>query len=151
MKSLKSPAVDEFRNISKLFRSGLCHASAYYEHCQIVLGDRFENIFPELLVLLPDIGKQQVSQIIVLIQTNKLLARTKILIGLNTFRQELHDVYVNKHNNAGSGELNKFVQTCERCEQILKRTDFGEHAKFHNEIEADNKLNKNFPKLSLKK
>lgn len=61
MKSLKAPAVDEFRNISKLFRSGLCNARAYYEHCEIVLGERFENIFPELLALLPDITKQQVS------------------------------------------------------------------------------------------
>lgn len=61
MKSLKSPAVEEFRTISKMFRSNQCHASAYYEHCQVVLGERFESIFPELLVLLPDICKQQVS------------------------------------------------------------------------------------------
>ena len=61
MKSLKAPAVDEFRNVSKLFRSGLCNARAYYEHCEAVLGDRFESIFPELLALLPDINKQQVT------------------------------------------------------------------------------------------
>lgn len=61
MKSLKAPAVDEFRNVSKLFRSGLCNARAYYEHCEAVLGDRFESIFPELLALLPDINKQQVN------------------------------------------------------------------------------------------
>lgn len=60
MKSLKPPAVEEFRNISKLFRSGSCNARAYYEHCEVVLGDRFESIFPELLVLLPEISKQQV-------------------------------------------------------------------------------------------
>lgn len=149
MKSLKSPAVDEFRNISKLFRSGLCHASAYYEHCQIVLGDRFENIFPELLVLLPDISKQQASHIY--INSIKSIYCEKHKYWFIHFSQELHDVYVNKHNGAGSSELNKFVRTCERCEQILKRTDFGEHEKFHNEIAADNKLNKNFPKLSIKK
>lgn len=62
IKSLKPQAVDEFRNISKMFRSGACNARAYYEHCEIVLGERFESIFPELLVLLPDIGKQQVGQ-----------------------------------------------------------------------------------------
>lgn len=61
MKSLKAPAVDEFRNVSKLFRSGLCNARAYYEHCEAVLGERFESIFPELLALLPDINKQQVE------------------------------------------------------------------------------------------
>lgn len=64
MKSLKAPAVDEFRNISKLFRSGLCNSRSYYEHCEAVLGDRFESIFPELLALLPDITKQQVKRYI---------------------------------------------------------------------------------------
>lgn len=61
IKSLKPQAVDEFRNISKMFRSGASNARAYYEHCEIVLGERFESIFPELLVLLPDISKQQVG------------------------------------------------------------------------------------------
>lgn len=60
-KSLDSSAVDEFRNISKMFRDGTCNARAYYEHCESVLGEKFENIFPELLALLPDISKQQVS------------------------------------------------------------------------------------------
>lgn len=60
MKSLKAPMVDEFRNVSKLFRSGSLFSKAYYEHCEAVLGDRFESIFPELLALLPDINKQQV-------------------------------------------------------------------------------------------
>lgn len=63
MKSLKAPTVDEFRNVSKLFRSGLCNARAYYEHCEAVLGERFESIFPELLALLPDINKQQVTEL----------------------------------------------------------------------------------------
>lgn len=60
VKSLKPPAVDEFINISKLFRRDKCNARAYYEHCEAVLGERFESIFPELLALLPDINKQQV-------------------------------------------------------------------------------------------
>lgn len=60
-KSLKPPAFGEFLNISKLFRRDKCNAKAYYEHCETVLGDRFETIFPELLALLPDISKQQVG------------------------------------------------------------------------------------------
>ncbi|XP_055321640.1 E3 ubiquitin-protein ligase ZNF598 [Sitodiplosis mosellana] len=123
MKSLKAPAVDEFRNLSKLFRSGLCNASAYYEHCEAVLGDRFESIFPELLALLPDINKQQ----------------------------ELYQTYLEKHSQAKSNELHNSIQVCDRCRQVLKRGDFPEHLKLHNEIETDNKLNKNFPKLSIKK
>lgn len=61
VKSLKPPVADEFSNISKLFRSDKCNARAYYEHCEAVLGERFESIFPELLALLPDIYKQQVK------------------------------------------------------------------------------------------
>lgn len=60
-KSLDSVALTEFRNISQMFREGTCNANSYYGHCESVLGDRFENIFPELLVLLPDIDKQQVN------------------------------------------------------------------------------------------
>lgn len=61
VKSLKPPVADEFSNISKLFREDKCNARAYYEHCEAVLGERFESIFPELLALLPDINKQQVK------------------------------------------------------------------------------------------
>ncbi|XP_031620728.1 E3 ubiquitin-protein ligase ZNF598 [Contarinia nasturtii] len=127
MKSLKAPAVDEFRNVSKLFRSGLCNSRSYYEHCEAVLGERFENIFPELLALLPDINKQQ----------------------------ELYHTYIEKHNEAKSSDnlnkLQKYIQVCDRCRQLLKRGDVPEHLKLHNEIQNDNKLNKNFPKLSIKK
>lgn len=54
-------ALDEFRHISNKFREGVYKASAYYEHCQAALKDKFDQIFPELLALLPDISKQQVG------------------------------------------------------------------------------------------
>lgn len=53
--------VDEFKMISQLFITGSYLAQPYYEHCLIALGDKFDTIFPELLVLLPDISKQQVN------------------------------------------------------------------------------------------
>lgn len=68
-KSLNASAVDEFRTVSRLFRESCCNARAYYEHCEVVLGDRFENIFPELLVLLPDINKQQVSSMTFIVES----------------------------------------------------------------------------------
>ncbi|XP_076648601.1 E3 ubiquitin-protein ligase ZNF598 [Halictus rubicundus] len=50
----------EFRYISGLFRQGMCSAQDYYKHCREVMGhSAFESVFPELLVLLPDIDKQQ--------------------------------------------------------------------------------------------
>lgn len=44
-----------------MFRDGQYFAKAYYESCRIVLGENFNEIFPELLALLPDIDKQQVT------------------------------------------------------------------------------------------
>lgn len=50
----------EFRQLSNMFRNGDFASNEYYEHCKQVIGaDNFSVIFPELLVLLPDIQKQQ--------------------------------------------------------------------------------------------
>ncbi|XP_046660073.1 E3 ubiquitin-protein ligase ZNF598 [Homalodisca vitripennis] len=53
-------ALDEFLQMSGLYRQGSLTAEAYYNHCREAMGNKqFTEIFPELLVLLPDIGKQQ--------------------------------------------------------------------------------------------
>lgn len=57
----KAEAMEDFRNNTQRFRNGTFNAGAYYEHCESVLKDKFHVVFPELLALLPDIGKQQVS------------------------------------------------------------------------------------------
>lgn len=60
-KTLTTPeAMQEFRNVSQMFRDGSYFAKSYYETCQHVLGSQFDTIFPELLALLPVIKKQQV-------------------------------------------------------------------------------------------
>lgn len=60
---LKTPeAFNEFRLLSSSFRDGTCTAQAYYEHCQSAMSDKFQSLYPELLAMLPDIGKQQVSK-----------------------------------------------------------------------------------------
>lgn len=56
-------ALEEFRYISQMYRDGVVKADSYYEHCQAALKDRFDGVFPELVVLLPDISKQQVRNI----------------------------------------------------------------------------------------
>lgn len=60
--SLKNPGeLDEFRQMSSAFRQNLITAKGYYNHCQTTMGNEtFTEIFPELIVLLPDIEKQQV-------------------------------------------------------------------------------------------
>ncbi|XP_046404437.1 E3 ubiquitin-protein ligase ZNF598 [Ischnura elegans] len=53
-------SLDEFRQLSVRFRKGSLSAHAYYHHCLSNMGaSNFDSIFPELLVLLPDIEKQQ--------------------------------------------------------------------------------------------
>lgn len=60
MASLPSnDAILEFKNLSAMFRNGLYTAGQYYQHCNAVMKTDFLKIFPELLVLLPDIEKQQ--------------------------------------------------------------------------------------------
>lgn len=50
----------EFRNMSASFRQDKVSAEVYYDHCIKTMGELgFREIFPELLVLLPDINKQQ--------------------------------------------------------------------------------------------
>lgn len=60
--ALRTPAaLDEFLQMSALFRQGSVTADAYHSHCREAMGsEAFVKIFPELLVLLPDIEKQQV-------------------------------------------------------------------------------------------
>jgi hypothetical protein len=54
-------SVDDFCRISKMFRRGEINACDFYTRCQKTMGTKeFEGIFAELLVLLPDIEKQQV-------------------------------------------------------------------------------------------
>jgi hypothetical protein len=55
-------SMDEFCQASKMFRQGQISARDFSVYCQEIMGsEEFAKIFPELLVLLPDIDKQQVS------------------------------------------------------------------------------------------
>lgn len=54
-----SDKIFEFKQISNMFRNGNFPSEHYYEHCKNEIGSEFSQIFPELLVLLPDIRKQQ--------------------------------------------------------------------------------------------
>jgi len=57
-----SEGFGKFCQMSTKFRRGEIEAIEYYNHCRESVGDRqFANVFPEILVLLPDIRKQQVG------------------------------------------------------------------------------------------
>lgn len=53
--------VKTFKHVSQMFITDTYKPEPYYEHCKCALAGCFEELFPELLALLPDIGKQQVS------------------------------------------------------------------------------------------
>lgn len=52
-------AVESFKVASRAFRDSIISADEFYEHCRSALGSQLESVFPELVALLPDIGKQQ--------------------------------------------------------------------------------------------
>ncbi|KAB0401468.1 hypothetical protein E2I00_009252, partial [Balaenoptera physalus] len=49
----------KFKSHSGQFRQGVISAAQYYKSCRDLLGENFQKIFNELLVLLPDTAKQQ--------------------------------------------------------------------------------------------
>lgn len=58
-------SMNEFCQISKMFRQGEISALDFYTHCEEKMGMKeFTEIFTELLVLLPDIQKQQVRLVL---------------------------------------------------------------------------------------
>lgn len=55
---------NKFCQMSSKFRRGDVKAVDYYNHCKESVGAKaFGSVFPEILVLLPDIRKQQVRSI----------------------------------------------------------------------------------------
>lgn len=52
-------AVDDFKVASRAFRDGIITADEFYEHCKAAMGKKLDDVFPDLVALLPDIAKQQ--------------------------------------------------------------------------------------------
>ncbi|XP_058459012.1 E3 ubiquitin-protein ligase ZNF598 [Malaya genurostris] len=124
-RALKKPdALAEFRTISQMFRDGSYNPAPYYEHCKAALGDRFVEIFPELLALLPNIAKQQE---LYLVYCQDLKNRSK----------------TGDPVSAGSKGTKTAPQleVCQVCKQVLVRDDLTEHFQSHY-------MENNFPKLS---
>ncbi|XP_035788924.1 E3 ubiquitin-protein ligase ZNF598-like [Anopheles albimanus] len=122
-KSLKnSTAYNEFKRMSQMFLDGQYNGAAYYEQCKCALGDRFNDTFPELIALLPNIAKQQ-ELYLVYCQDEK--NRPRPATG--------------KGKGAGSS-ANRVLEVCQVCKQVLISAELTEHAQTHY-------LENNFPKL----
>lgn len=110
--SLSEGDFSTFKEISGMFRQNIISANDYYQHCVKLIGkERFEIIFPELLILLPDISKQQ-----------------DLLAAYNTHKKEKDS------RNAASESYNFLV--CASCQQVLTSSDFVEHENIH-QIDTD--------------
>lgn len=141
--ALKTPeALEEFRHISQKFREGTYKTQAYYEHCQAALKDKFDNVFPELLVLLPDINKQQVT-----LKKKKTNLNLNLLIN-NISIKALYLVHKQRLNTLSPVQCKALpkLHVCVTCKQVLSHNDLDIHRKMH-------ELKENFPQLngSLKK
>lgn len=114
-------SMQEFRLLSQMFRDGNYFARSYFESCKGVLGEKFDTIFPELLVLLPDIEKQQ---------------------KLYRIYQEESLIDVDITDDITSKKKNKkSLEVCATCQQVLLGKDLIQHVQSHS-------LENNFPTLS---
>lgn len=111
-------AVEQFKAISKMFIHGSYRAEPYYEHCKFALKDKFDVIFPELLVLLPDISKQQELYLV----------------------HSQHEATNIKNRKQTKKNQNLELEVCATCKQVLISSDLSLHLQSHS-------LENNFPKL----
>ena len=96
----------QFRSLSAQFRAADVHPEDYYHHCYDMLGeDCFLALFPELLVLLPDIEKQQ-----------QLL--------------KVHRSQIRMAGNDRSASTEPYV-VCATCSQVLSPADLKHHLASH--------------------
>ncbi|XP_053327495.1 E3 ubiquitin-protein ligase ZNF598 [Spea bombifrons] len=111
---------NEFKSHSGKFRQGLITASEYYKSCRQLLGENFNVIFNELLVLLPDTSKQQ-----------------ELLSAHRDYRQEDKPISnKSKKNKKGawktdSNASDQDYSTCPSCGQVLAPRDVTYHKTLH--------------------
>ncbi|XP_073414504.1 E3 ubiquitin-protein ligase ZNF598 isoform X1 [Dendrobates tinctorius] len=111
---------NEFKSHSGKFRQGLISASEYYKSCSQLLGENFSLIFNELLVLLPDNGKQQ----------ELLSAHQELQIeqkqSSNKSKKSKKAAW---KTDSCSPELD--YSTCPTCSQVLAPQDIAYHKTLH--------------------
>lgn len=106
----------QFKLVSAAFRQGTTDASNYYNQCEKIIGkENFERIFPELLVLLPDIDKQQE----LLTMYKEMQGKSKNIIRIS-----------GKSADAPWKQTANF-QSCLSCRQVLLSSDYSDHTAGH--------------------
>lgn len=123
---------NQFKNYSGQFRQGLMSAAQYHRSCKDLLGENFGRIFNELLVLLPDTGKQQE----LLTAHGDSRALEKQLGGAGgggkpkkNKKSAWQTPSSAANANANAAELD--CQVCPTCRQVLAPKDFNSHKTLH--------------------
>ncbi|XP_067275767.1 LOW QUALITY PROTEIN: E3 ubiquitin-protein ligase ZNF598 [Pseudorasbora parva] len=114
---------NEFKNYSGQFRQGIIPAVQYYKSCQELLGENFNRVFNELLVLLPDTRKQQ-----------ELLTAHGDFKALEKPQQGSKPKKNKKkawQTGITSNSLELDCQVCPTCKQVLALKDFNTHNTLH--------------------
>ncbi|NP_001028890.1 E3 ubiquitin-protein ligase ZNF598 [Danio rerio] len=115
---------NEFKNYSGQFRQGALPAVQYYKSCQELLGENFNRVFNELLVLLPDTRKQQ-----------ELLTAHGDFKALEKQQQGSKPKKSKKKawqtGTSSSSSLDLDCQVCPTCKQVLALKDFNTHKTLH--------------------
>ncbi|XP_054376171.2 E3 ubiquitin-protein ligase ZNF598-like [Pongo abelii] len=110
----------EFKGHSGEFRQGLISAAQYYKSCRDLLGENFQKVFNELLVLLPDTAKQQ----------ELLSAHTGFCNREKTLSTKSKK---NKKSawQATTQQAGLDCRVCPTCQQELARGDASSHQALH--------------------
>ncbi|XP_019962097.2 E3 ubiquitin-protein ligase ZNF598 [Paralichthys olivaceus] len=116
---------NQFKNYSAQFRQGVVSAAQYHCSCKDLLGDDFNRIFNELLVLLPDTGKQQ--ELLTAHADCKALEKQSGGGKKNKNKKNAWQTPTSVANVAAELEC----QVCPTCRQVLARKDFNSHKTLH--------------------
>ncbi|XP_012661306.1 E3 ubiquitin-protein ligase ZNF598 isoform X2 [Otolemur garnettii] len=110
----------KFKSHSGEFRQGVISAAQYYKSCRDLLGENFQKIFNELLVLLPDTAKQQ-----------------ELLSAHTDFRSREKPPSTKSKKNKKSAWQTDTRQVgldccvCPTCQQVLAHGDVSSHQALH--------------------
>lgn len=118
---------NEFKNYSAQFRQGVISAAQYHRSCKDLLGDNFNRIFNELLVLLPDTGKQQE----LLIAHGDCKAMEKQTGAGGGKKNKNKKNAWQKPSTADNAAAELDCQVCPTCRQVLAPKDFSSHKTLH--------------------
>ncbi|XP_077396009.1 E3 ubiquitin-protein ligase ZNF598 [Festucalex cinctus] len=121
---------NQFKNYSAQFRQGVLSAAQYHRSCKDLLGDDFNRIFNELLVLLPDTVKQQ--ELLTAHGDCKAWEKqsgTGEGGGKKSKNKKNAWQTPGTQANANAAELD--CQVCPTCRQVLAPKDFNSHKTLH--------------------